>query len=273
MYKYNAPNNFKHIFENKTVRFTQPAFFNDPFECRPVVKSLTTRQFAENRFEADYQKLLREALKKIPKTRRKEKRVEMLSQRAEYKEKVVQIMMNDRASSKDVESKIHFMLNDLLGIFCLSIHECEPLMWAHYGKDHQGFLIEFDPENDFFFDQKSKSDDLRYLEQVTYIESRIHYTLDTLTVDSLFRHKSNKWEYEGEFRMVKALKDLDYNEEKKSYTEPFPFSAVKRVVFGINCSPADLEKYSNIIRNEHKHIKLQQAVLSEDAFEIFYDDL
>ena len=33
LYKYFSPDYFKYVFDNKTIRFTQPGYFNDPFEC------------------------------------------------------------------------------------------------------------------------------------------------------------------------------------------------------------------------------------------------
>jgi len=47
LYKYLSPNRFD-VLESKMIRFTQPEYFNDPFEFNPVIDRLFSKNFADS---------------------------------------------------------------------------------------------------------------------------------------------------------------------------------------------------------------------------------
>lgn len=274
MYKYNPPSNLEHIFINKTICFTQPAKFNDPFECSPVLDEVVSKEWARAKLNEKRAKVEKEALAKLPKFKRKEARANLASLRVINNTEVLQGIDKFNEQYKEMfQAKIKSVLNENLGILCLSSNCSSELMWSHYGKDHTGFLIEFDPINEYFHVQKNVKDSLRHLRKVDYLSERIKYSLESLSEESLFLNKSECWKYESEYRFVKSLSDLQYVPEKRIYTESFPFEAIKRVVFGVNCDPQMITKYTKIIRENYGHIVVQKSVLSTTEFGFSYCDV
>jgi hypothetical protein len=55
--------------------------------------------------------------------------------------------------SSDESDNLQQMVNTLsqsLGVLCLTTSPCNPLMWAHYGDEHRGFVIGYDVVDEFF---------------------------------------------------------------------------------------------------------------------------
>ncbi len=274
MYKYYSPNNFHFVFDKKTIRYTQPAFFNDPFECSPLINEVVCNELAKSQLNNSRAKIEREQLKAIPKLQRKEAKNNLKLLRGMNNIEVLEGIDSFNSNyHEQFQEKLKDLLNKNLGILCLTENDCCELMWVHYAVNHTGFLVEFDVSNSYFDDRKGDSDSLRFLRKVEYVRNRIEYSLDSLTAESLFLHKSKAWQYEKEFRITKALCDLNCSPDSDVYTEEFPFNSVKRVIFGVNCDVCLVTKYSKIIQHEHPNITLQKAVLDKKKFTLNYQNI
>lgn len=129
LYKYLSPDRID-VLSNLTMRFTQPAAFNDPFESRPhlsydigleaSLKSLERVANECNMPEQDYQELLQK----------------YVSGKIDHKWPGAMRLLIELMSSTTV---------------CMSLAERfdNLLMWAHYAQDHEGFSIAFDSSHPF----------------------------------------------------------------------------------------------------------------------------
>src|SRR5664280_2554540 len=104
-------------------------------------------------------------------------------------------------------------------------------MWAHYASSHNGFVVEFDANHEFF----TPSDFF----EVQYSATRPRY-FDREDWKPILITKSPEWEYEAEFRLVKPLAALkpDSIDGVEMHFAELPLSAVKRVFLGCRMNPA-----------------------------------
>ena len=110
-------------------------------------------------------------------------------------------------------------------ILCLSETPTSAPMWAHYGKESEGVVLEFDTGAEFF---------KRYgPHQVRYQTKRP--TIKDPRAAALV--KSNEWAYEREWRCFAALPRSDSGKERflvsqQAVSIPFPFEALSAVIHG-----------------------------------------
>jgi hypothetical protein len=58
------------------------------------------------------------------------------------------------------------VLNQSVGILCLSEMRDSLLMWGHYADNHRGLVIGFDSDHPFFNKKRNENDDFGYLRKV-----------------------------------------------------------------------------------------------------------
>ena len=106
-----------------TLRATQPAALNDPFECAVT----TIYSFHD---EAEENRQLAEGLTGINKSKRvSEERVRCA--RGNYGSLFTRQLFTEQVSTR-------------FGIVSLTTNPCHPLMWSHYTTDGSGFVIGYD---------------------------------------------------------------------------------------------------------------------------------
>jgi hypothetical protein len=114
-----------------------------------------------------------------------------------------------------------------LGIYSLSKTYVDELLWAHYANSHKGFCIEYDLDKLL---SCNKSFGL-YSFDIEYSKKPPQYTINDINKNSnehivkkIAGHKSIRWEYEQEYRIIT---DFFGN-------HPYDFDAVKGIYFGLN---------------------------------------
>ena len=137
------------------------------------------------------------------------------------------IILND-ALNRAVE-----IFRNKLGICCFTEVKDNILMWAHYAKQHTGYCLEFNVNNDFF-KLLSRSQKVNYefvlpefniVKQDSYIEGKLDELLLTKAID---------WQYENEWRIV--------DNKKGKGIQNFPEDALVGVIFGCRTSEENKEK-------------------------------
>ena len=153
-------------------------------------------------------------------------------------------VLNDRLVSQIMsalgsEVSKHFeTLTDMrhsVGIYSLSRVADDELMWAHYGESHQGFCIEYNLQR-LILEARNQWD----VVDVAYSETPPTLTVDDIArqgehshiVQTLVGHKSRRWEYEDELRIVTTTSGANY----------YAQSAVTGIYFGCRCSVENTEK-------------------------------
>jgi hypothetical protein len=125
------------IIRDGTIKFANPdpkadptgKGFNDPFDCHPEIDAIAIKKsIIQNPLSSEEKKsinLIIDPFKKLSPAERDLKRQQFV------------------AKNLNSIQKNYFEINKIFGICCLSRNPLNLLMWAHYAKDHTGFVIEF----------------------------------------------------------------------------------------------------------------------------------
>ena len=199
----------KDILENGMIRFAPIGSFNDPFELEPVITPLS-RKYLEYKYglnEADRCKI---EFTQDDYDYSNERYYMLEEYKKKYREKISQYGVLSLSTNEDVHSRL--TVSPARG----NDPRKNILMWSHYANDHKGFVIEF--TDDFIKDAKIK--------KVSYSEERDYLTfedIDDENFEHIFFKKSNKWNYEEEYRCVFPLKKAKIIQEKKDIMEMVKF--------------------------------------------------
>ncbi len=205
LYKYLAPDRID-VLQKRRIRFTPPGAFNDPFEFRPVLKTLGSDPELQQQIDVEFNKLVDAELAKIgpalsliPKAQ-----VELL--RANTHAKVLPFFRSlELALISFLKQKFDEEFNKHFGVLCLSELWDSILMWGHYAYAHEGFVIGFDTKHPFFNQRRSPNDEFGFLRQVRYQTSRPIVSLIRSGALEWFETKADVWAYEREWRMFLVL--------------------------------------------------------------------
>lgn len=174
-------NLLKKIFENKTLRFSSPLLFNDPFEFSFPVKYLNVSESEDLN--------------------------ELINNSSTFNQNTLH------------DSALDNILKDV-GVLCLSANYDNILMWSHYADNHKGIVLELDVNHDFFKNEDTKNI-LFPLTKVSYQNERSIFKNFEECIESgeIYFTKHKSWEYEEEYRMP-ILFDESNNEDKYNIKFP-----------------------------------------------------
>ncbi|MBV4552331.1 DUF2971 domain-containing protein [Pseudomonas sp. SWRI102] len=178
------------LLTDRTVKFTHPSKFNDPFDCLPSMPR-TKLAALKSVNPVLYERLGLNAMKGVEKVNelyKIEKRLESRSRSGE-------------------------LLSDLLkdaSVLSLSKIPDSILMWSHYADFHTGAVVEFKIPTNVWPDERMRFDhgDLIALD-VVYSKERPIFKHDgsksdpNTILNTLYLTKAKQWEYEQESRVIK----------------------------------------------------------------------
>jgi len=188
LYKYCPPERVD-ILENLKVRFSQPAVFNDIFECLPGTENQTDFNRARRHLISTMVATLIENPHWDRKARRAFERDELKKfEKWEKKE-------SEKGWHQRLCEEVQIRISGMTGVLCLSAKWDNILMWSHYASEHRGFVIEF-RGNDSFFDLGLQK--VRYSNQRPLLKNKPDGWNGGGA--ELFVTKSTDWAYEEEYR-------------------------------------------------------------------------
>lgn len=226
LHKYVTIDTLKKIL-NGSIRFTQPGAFNDPFEMLPelhVSKKNTDQQISIQ--------------------------FDLFSPRREPP--IGELPENFHSENcSDINSrKILSELNNSVGLLCLSENYNSLLMWSHYADEHQGALITFNKDHEFFdgkievhYRKNRPKKDVS-----SYLNDNEPIPLAELCV------KPSEWEYESEIRIARCLSQckLDSDDAKYPvYVMDIPLECIKTVTLGERTPVPQQREIWELIKNTH----------------------
>jgi hypothetical protein len=241
LYKYGTIEDIMRILRG-SIRFTQPSDFNDPFELLPEVVIPNDAIKSELSFSFDLQ-------------------VQRRLQRPGALAEVPAGFQASDATSRDIVKQF----NSLIGILCLSRVSDSLLMWAHYGAQYAGAVVEFDGSHEFFegqIDVEYRA--LRPMRDVAaYVSPSEPIPIAELCV------KSEQWRYEQEVRLVRSLADCDVNrgtDDRKFpiYTRRLPIECIKSVTLGERTPVEEQREVYSAVKGTH--ISLALAAIDNRGF-------
>ena len=244
IFKYLEPDRID-VLEFSRIRFSQPAYLNDPFESLPFLSKLMSESDAnilyktrvtpileiiENRnityddIPEEFRKLIpSDILEKITNTSFKEAMTLISGLNPQNLFNAIATTPADQMNIS-LSDTLKQSWNDTFGVLSLSQTNKSIPMWSHYSRNHEGFLMEFDYGDVFFKKIKHGNPLIDSLRQVKYSRNRpdIHLLdsskndLFSSLMEDVFYTKSSNWKNEREVRIIKYLSDHDLKFRKNN---------------------------------------------------------
>lgn len=241
------------VLENSTIRFTQPAALNDPFEVMP-------------RFNL-YKEHLKEELARIFEQKFGGKLPSQI-------EPMLPTLIDEQLADLKKQFGEHF------GILSLAKNKKNALMWAHYADSHKGFVVGFDSNSSFFRSGNGKAID--GLRDVRYSPDRGVVPKDGLASlnnnelseanDLFFFTKSDSWSYEEEVRILAhpkaASNTIKIADGYDICLFEFPPECIKEVILGHQMPPDKKHSIVDLVARKYPDAALFQAALSDDSYDV-----
>lgn len=256
LYKYRQWNecglkqNQRRILTDNEIFLSSPSRFNDPFDCGTPFKYKKEQLTEEN----IYLKLRQTAKENNPNANSEEIETFVYNRQKE-------VDWKSDGYVKDYFPDFIRLLHENFGVFCLTPHNNNILMWSHYSDSHKGFCVGFDSKMLF--------------ETISGMIGKVHYTdkfveldmfTDELGVSRLLYAKHNIWEYEDEYRFTKF--------EGADKVVKIPNEAIKEVIFGANMPEEIQAEITKMLYDERKlDIIFSQAKPSFDKYELEINEL
>lgn len=130
------------------------------------------------------------------------------------------------------------LIRSRVGVLSLTERFDSLPMWAHYGAQAKGYVVQFEGLDREF--AKDITGSLNVLKPVTYVEDLVGMTHDPCTQDNLFFCKFRDWAYEREWRIVSALSACSLSDDGKMHMRSVRQSAVTGVICGWNVPDEDV---------------------------------
>jgi hypothetical protein len=226
------------IIEKRTLFFSSPLDFNDPFDCRPRLDAPKSSLLREIRFKR--------RIKKTPGLSPAQRRALGEKARTEPRERLLE--KGREAFTQSMEK---------LGVTCLSSNITNMAMWSHYADAHAGIAIGFDM-------RQWPWHDLPLVMEVQYGPQRPVYDILCRVADredQLFNalcHKAEEWRWEAEWRVLLR------NGARTEFL--LPPGAIASVIVGANGHEATHQAVRDWVGLEQ--IALFKARLKSDAYEL-----
>lgn len=148
------------------------------------------------------------------------------------------------------------------GITCFCENGESVLMWGHYTRCHQGFVVEFNPSHPMF--------DPKELGKIEYSVSRPF--ADEKDYRKLLLTKSVEWAYEEEHRLIKPFHQLALGKRrdgKEKHFMPLPVEAVSAVYFGFRMQDSTRDELlKSLAVPSAKHIKAHVMRLHRTDYKV-----
>jgi Protein of unknown function (DUF2971) len=243
------------FLQDRLVRFTPPAAFNDPFELSPVVDSAFKKPKKTGKVATGFSSTIQQ----LQSTLYRQGKV------------LADNLVNSRALVQSLTS-------DKFGVLSLSKRRDSLLMWAHYASQHEGFIIEFESTHPWFSQKEFVPGygNVGFLRKVKYSPERpkIHAKGTAqfgfskgARPEDIFFAKSRQWAYENEWRIVMLLARATKIIEGATHLFEVPSAAISAVILGARIAPSDQEKIvSHLSNTQLAHVSLIRASLNPRRF-------
>ena len=276
IYKYMHQDRIENILKDNKIRFTQPKYFNDPFEIKLTMSKIAedndlaryVNKTLSKNYEKLYQNLDFEIKNKIDYVTFKS----LVDSCNEKTKEIVCEIANDNKSLSEIKEKSDEGINQTLGVLSLTIKYDNLLIWAHYANEHKGFVVEFDSNNDFFKPKEMDNNIYNGLQKVNYSPIRPYKLLVENEWEDILLTKSLEWEYEEEYRIIKRLNETEPI-KGDMYLFKFPKEMIKAIYCGCNMIVDDVIRISKILDNDEElsHIKIYKARVSDKYYKLEFE--
>lgn len=273
LYKYLTFNeNTLKLLCTLQVYYSDPAFFNDPLDCQPIVRNdLTLHELKEifiqimlKKSEKQFSQSLKNLRFSGEKTNERafklaESEVKGIINSLEYQSTDPMIKNQNGYLELNYVSAIQKEIVNSFktGVLCLSSKFDSPLMWSHYASQHRGICIEYDM-TDVKDDKVHK---VVYGGSRLIVTSEINEWLYNPSNSSRLKQvclltKSEEWRYESEWRIFSRV----------GLGDSIP--PVKSIIFGLKCDDVTIYTVMKAMMTEGRDLKFWKIVNRGDKFSL-----
>lgn len=242
LHKFVSADRLISILRSPSIRFTQPQFLNDPYECHlSLDKSAVLERYKAFRKQAEPG--INDA---------------QLSNALTIAEDqlVVDALLQYRERRKS------------LGVVSLSEDPLNLLMWSHYGDEHRGAAIELDWSHPKLRPGSFGGDEFSGLVKVEYTNRKIFGLPDPDTIVDVLSTKSPHWSYELEWRLIRTL-NLTRHVHSDIYVVDFDLSAIRTIYLGANFDGSLIPEMNKFCSdNGGEHIRFMKVNVAPHKFEL-----
>jgi Protein of unknown function (DUF2971) len=279
-YKYVAPSTAKIVLSNRTLRWSSPLVFNDPFD---VPRNLSFRFTAR-----ELQEALAEDLAAM---------IETGAPSPPHAMPMLGFLLNALRNNPNPAYRA-FIANDLrtnalqhipvpkigfralqefwdnnipsMRILCVSENAASTAMWAHYAVGHTGAAFEFEAldavDSPLLMVRpvQYQDDPPKLPSKQEWVESMMgRHPIDLKELFKEYQYvKESQWGYEREWRVVSYARPgesgqfSDYN---------FSAQELRRVVMGANCSAEDEAQIRALVAANYPHATVVRAHINQES--------
>lgn len=291
LYKYTSFEAAHNILSTKSLRWSVPDEFNDPYDCMVRMTSYSEDEYAEVFADIMCKECNSEVQIRIPPTNIHYERVKSvrslnvinrdlevakLSAKIRYDTKEVYLKYIDKLE-KEWQNfrKIHIV------ILCLTELDKNVSMWSLYAESHKGVVLRFKRTN-HRNSLVSNADRVTYGDEIFTIStdpiSAVNDVLDINAVDQRDRYqqaicsKRTIWKEEKEWRCIGKSILPNILQTKHEFRE-FKANELDAIYFGCKMEPEEQEYLKELLKEDFKHVEMYKAVMDKNAFDIHYERL
>jgi hypothetical protein len=291
------------FLDNDLFRITQPRSLNDPFEMKPRV---LLDRYSDEDWTVARERARRSGmfpsgtlddklveglfLTPLPRHRMDEKSFPGLWPARDPKlreEPFKTIAEFDEFRARWVRETLENNLNERFGIFSLTEDPAKLLMWTHYGAEHRGVVVGFQPNHAFFaqvgtlrrVEYRAERVSVPSNDGVIRVAGRWLVEGQDPPVETLLRNHPD-WGYEKETRRIVPLVCADGvipSEAGKDavYLLRLPETAVRVLILGTRIDDKQAEVIVRQVRQQNRwgYLRVFRARLSESEFAHTFDEV
>ena len=239
------------LLRDKRIYCSNPALFNDPWDCKPHFNTEVLNDPAERQKHAEWAIDLCQLKSPMPQEAQERMRQTFLHNPAAVA-KLINQLSGEMASSIDEQYRV----------YCLGPDPKNLLMWSHYADSHHGICLEFSLSNKIFCAA------LKCEYSSAYPIMKVHDDSNDAVLVSLLA-KSDVWSYEKEYRLIvqeesKALPDSVSLKSNGHFLE-FPHGALMSVITGCQ---SNHRRIHDLVKSIDPKVDVKQATRVPNRFEI-----
>jgi hypothetical protein len=235
VYKYSSFDiGLDKIILEKTLLFSHPSVFNDPFDCNEYLLKV--------RYEED---LILETINQL-----------IPDSEPRFREEILRRFRNPENIAKTIRDQ-----KNKYRISCFSKLHDEILMWSHYADKHSGICIGFNFPH--VYENKFILCGIKYISEIKPLDGRADIQRVLLY---WLTSKSSRWEYEQEIRAITTG-----DPEKKYDIASFDKKYIKEIIFGCNVEEKVISKALDKIEKsdiDFNQIEIKKMEIDKDTFRL-----
>lgn len=303
-YKYATSETVLTILQKRTVKYSSPVIFNDPFDTQTRIgfafeESEFVKQFADELYRLIHAKeepsfidngstLSRGVhfLRKIVKNSQKKMSKEGF---AKVTKDIVETSIKEFEQAVEDVNSWWMKAVRATKVFCVAEAVDNLLMWAHYAKDHTGAVIAFQclPELDTPLCAARKVNYVATPPLINNLGEYVKYMTGQgepsygLSIYDMCLSKSEHWRYEQEWRVFIPPTDMDnpiIPRDSKGddilcdFIDIYP-QEIHAIYFGCKMSPDVRAKILSYLTGDLANVERYQCVKSEREYKLIFNGI